>query len=116
MEMLTDYTVADAAKLVSDKPVPSEKKPPVRICDFVVFSDVHGDKHRGLVRWIGTDKSALPDGSTIVGIETVNSLNGIAMCLKYIMYSMYISMHTHGMYCTRIHVLKVVKQEILLYL
>ena len=62
--------------LLSDNRAPDGAKPgnktPVRISDHVMFSDAHGHKHRGLVRWIGTDKSVLPDGSTIVGIETVS--------------------------------------------
>ena len=69
--MLTDYKAAGAAK-PSDEAVPAGNLPPVKVFDHVTFSDVHGQKHRGFVRWIGTDKSALPDGSAIVGIETVS--------------------------------------------
>jgi len=72
MDMLTDYRAADAAKPITDGPMPSVKKPPIRADDHVTFSDVHGQKHRGLVRWIGTDKSVLPDGGDIVGIEPVS--------------------------------------------
>jgi len=71
MDILTDHKSADAAKLF-DEPVPSENVLPVRICDYVTFSDKHGHQHRGLVRWIGTDKSILPDGTIIVGIESVS--------------------------------------------
>ena len=71
--MLTDYKAVSAAKLVSNELVPLERKPPIRICDSVTFCDVHGHKQRGLVRWIGTDNSILPDGTIIVGIETVSN-------------------------------------------
>ena len=81
--MFTGYEAAGAAKPVTDKPVPSEKKRQIRICDYVTFSDVHGNRHRGLVRWIGTDKSVLLDGTTIVGIETVSGLTN----MLYIIYS-----------------------------
>ena len=70
MDMLTDYKAVDAAK-PSDEPVPG-KVPSVRIDDYVTFSDVHDHRHRGLVKWIGTDKSLLSDGTTIVGIEAVS--------------------------------------------
>ena len=73
MDMLTDYKAADAAK-PSDEPVPSGNFPPVRTDDYVTFSDKHGYRHRGLVRWIGTDKSLLSDGTTIVGIEAVSEI------------------------------------------
>jgi len=71
MDMLTDCKAADAAK-PSDKPLPLGSIPPIRVCDHVTFSDKHGHKYGGLVRWIGTDKSVLPDGTTIVGIEAVS--------------------------------------------
>jgi len=74
MDMLTDAMTAVAAKPL-DKPVQSDKKATVRICDYVTFSDINDKKHRGLVRWIGTDKSILPDGTIIVGIETVSTCN-----------------------------------------
>jgi len=85
MDMLTDYRAADAAKLGTDEPVPLVKKPPVRADDYVTFNDARGHKHRGLVRWIGTDKSVLPDGSTIVGIETVSTGGVFGMlCALYL--------------------------------
>jgi len=74
MDMLTNYKFANAAK-PSDQPAPPGKTPSVRICDYVMFSDVHGHKHRGLVRWIGTDISLNPDGTSIVGIEAVSSIH-----------------------------------------
>ena len=74
MDMLTDYKAADAAKPVCNRLFPSEKKFSIRICDYVTFSDIHSHKHVGIVRWIGTDKSVLPDGTVIVGMETVSSL------------------------------------------
>ena len=64
MDMLTGYNTAE--------PVQLGNIPPVRIGDRVTFGDKHGHKHRGHVRWIGTDKSVLPDGTTIVGIEAVS--------------------------------------------
>jgi len=71
MDMLTNYKVADAAK-PSDEPMPVEKKSPAKVDDFVSFGDINGQKHTGLVKWIGTDKSVLSDGTTIVGIITVS--------------------------------------------
>jgi len=71
MDMLTDCKAADAAK-PSDEPLPLWNIPPVKVCDHVTFSDNYGHKYGGLVRWIGTDKSVLPDGTTIVGIEAVS--------------------------------------------
>jgi len=62
--MLTGYKAAE--------PVLLGNIPPVRIWDHVTFSDKHGHEHRGLVRWIGTDKSVLHDATTIVGIEAVS--------------------------------------------
>jgi len=70
MDMLTNYKAADAAR-PSDEAV---SLAPFRICDHVTFSDVHGDMHKGLVKWIGTDMLLMSDGTTIVGIEAVSCL------------------------------------------
>ena len=80
MDVLTDHKAVGAAKL-SDEPAPLQKKLPVRICDYVSFSDIHGHKHIGLVRWIGTDKSVVPDGTTIVGIEAVSEISCLFICI-----------------------------------
>ena len=82
VNLLSENRAPDGAK-----PLQSGNK---TISDHVTFSDAHGHKHRGLVRWIGTDKSVLPDGSTIVGIETVS----IQLPILY-----------HHYYCTTLELL-----------
>ena len=47
---------------------------PVRLGDYVTFYDKMDIRHRGVVRWIGTNKSLLPDGTPIVGIEAVSDI------------------------------------------
>ena len=50
---------------------------PIRLGDHVKFYDKFVIRHRGVVRWIGTNKALLPDGTRIVGIEAVSDIQNI---------------------------------------
>ena len=81
MDKLTDGDTVKAAKVTpkSDpsvvKSMPTDKDGvPIRLGDYVKFYDKLFAKHRGVVRWIGTNKTFLPDGTPIVGIEVVSNI------------------------------------------
>ena len=45
---------------------------PLKLGDKVIFYDENDKPVNGVVRWIGRNKDVLPDGTKIVGIETVS--------------------------------------------
>ena len=80
MDKLTDGDTIEAATVTPTsapsvvKSVSTDKDGvPIRLGDYVTFYDKMNTKHRGVVRWIGTNKSFLPDGTPIVGIEVVSA-------------------------------------------
>ena len=81
MDKLTDGDTVKAAT-VTQTSAPSTLKPastdkdgvPIRLGDYVTFFDNVNTRHRGVVRWIGTNKSFQPDGTPIVGIEAVSDI------------------------------------------
>ena len=81
MDKLTDHDAVKAAT-VTPTSDPSLLKPvskdgdgvPISIGDYVTFYDKMNIRHRGVVRWIGTNKSFQPDGTPIVGIEAVSDI------------------------------------------
>ena len=76
MDKLTDADTVKAATVTpTSKPFPVSKDGygvPIRSGDYVTFYNKMNIRHRGVVRWIGTDKSFQPDGTLIVGIEAVS--------------------------------------------
>ena len=79
MDKLTDSNTVKAAKVTptSDKSalkaLPKDKDgTPIGLGDYVMFNDKNNEKLRGIVRWIGSNKSVQPDGTPIVGIEAVS--------------------------------------------
>ena len=79
MDKLTDGDTVKAAKVTPTSGVSASKAPPkdkdgnpIRLGDYVIFYNKHNDKLRGIVRWIGSNESVQPDGTPIVGIESVS--------------------------------------------
>ena len=77
MDKLTDGDTVKAARVTpsSDPLKPSSKDgdgAPIRLGDHVKFYDNFNKRQRGIVRWIGSNKSVQPDGTPIVGIEAVS--------------------------------------------
>ena len=78
MDKLTDGDTVKAATVtptfdLSLKPMSTDVDGvPIRLGDYVTFYDKMFAKHRGVVRWIGTNKSFQPDGTPIVGIDAVS--------------------------------------------
>ena len=79
MDKLTDSDIVKAAKVTSTSGVSAlialskdKDGTPIRLGDCVMFYDKNNEKLRGIVRWIGTNKSVQPDGTPIVGIEAVS--------------------------------------------
>ena len=57
------------------QPNPSQAQDaPLKLGDIVTFYDENDKPVNGLVRWIGRNKIAVPNGSKIVGIETVSCM------------------------------------------
>jgi len=50
------------------------KDAPLKLGDRVIFYDSKDSPVKGIVRWIGVNKVAMPSGGTIVGIETVSNI------------------------------------------
>ena len=94
MDKLTDSDTVKAAKVTptSDKSAlkalsKDKDGTPIRLGDYVMFYDKNNEKLRGIVRWIGTNKSVQPDNTPIVGIEAV-SYSQIAT-YAYVLQSFY---------------------------
>ena len=81
MDKLTDGSTVETAK-VTPASNSSELKSvtkdrdgvPIRLGDFVMFYNKFNQKQRGIVRWLGTNKTFQPDGTPIVGIEAVSEI------------------------------------------
>lgn len=79
MDKLTDGDAVKAAKVTPTSDASSSKAPSkdkdgahIRLGHYVMFFDKNNEKLRGIVRWIGTNKSVQSDGTPIVGIEAVS--------------------------------------------
>ena len=79
MDKLTDSDIVKAAKVTPTSGVSAlialskdKDGTPIRLGDYVMFYDKNNEKLRGIVRWIGSNKSVQPDGTPIVGIEAVS--------------------------------------------
>ena len=82
---MTIPTDGDTVQVATVIPIsdPSTLKPastdvdgvPIRLGDIVRFYDKVNTIHRGIIRWIGTNESLLPDGTLIVGIEAVSDIS-----------------------------------------
>ena len=85
MDKLTDGDTVKAAR-VTPTSEPSVVKSvskdsrgdPIRLGDYVRFYNKFNMKQKGIVRWIGNNKSLLPDGTPIIGIEAVSDIQIIA--------------------------------------
>ena len=74
MDKITDHDAAEAAKVTKtpDSSVPKQLARdiiPIKINDHVTFYDKHDILHKGVAKWIGTDKSS---DAIIVGLEVVS--------------------------------------------
>ena len=76
---MTDGDTVKAAKVTPTSDASSSKAlskdkdgTPIRLGDYVMFFGKDNEKLRGIVRWIGTNKSVQPDGTPVVGIEAVS--------------------------------------------
>ena len=55
------------------QPYPSQiQDVPLKLGDIVTFYDDNDKIVNGFVRWIGRNKDVFPDGTEVVGIETVS--------------------------------------------
>ena len=78
MHKLTDVSTVEAAKVTptsnSSELTKYRDGVPIRLGDYVVFYNKFNLKQRGIVRWLGTNKTIRPDGTPIVGIEAVSEI------------------------------------------
>ena len=74
VDKLTDPETANAAKLMQSVQSTSkdEIKHEIKLGSLVTFYDSNNYEERGIVKWIGSDKSDLHNGTKIIGIEIVS--------------------------------------------
>ena len=102
MDKLTVPQSANAANKLRPTQLLSEKNE-IRLGNLVAFYDGNNCKHKGTVRWIGSDDSDAHKGTIIIGIEVVSSictyLHTLYRCISAIYYYMARSI------CTYLHTL-----------
>ena len=69
MDKLIDRDTVEVASMLKDS-----HGNPIRLGDIVTFYDEFNMKPKGIVRWIGINRSLLPEGTPIVGIEVVSDI------------------------------------------
>ena len=94
MDKLTDGDTVKAATVTPTSNPPLLKPVlkdgagvPINIGDYVTFYDKMSKRHRGIIRWIGTnpsqpDGTPIVDNTPIVGIEVVSDIQTILCTTK----------------------------------
>ena len=73
MDKLSEPESSKSSQVHETQPHPSQvQDAPLKLGDKVIFYDENDTPVNGHVRWIGRNTIVLPNGSRIVGIETVS--------------------------------------------
>ena len=68
-------------------PSPVADNAPLKLGDRVIFYDGKDNPVKGIARWIGVNRVAMPSGDTIVGIETVSSVFKLYVGMLWLKYA-----------------------------